>query len=66
MAEGQLTPRCPKCGGLIVESRGCVMSIATYKRPPDPFDGLPRPQKVVEYKYRCADCSEPFSIIEEF
>ena len=61
-----LKPRCPKCGGLIVESRGCAMSIAPRDRPPDPFTLQPRPNKVVEYKYRCVDCLEDFSIIEEF
>ena len=65
MAEAQFTPRCPKCGGLIVESRGCAMDIAP-QRPVSPFDGQLRPNKVVEYKYLCVRCSEPFSIIEEF
>ena len=66
MAEARFTPRCPKCGGLIVESRGCAMGIAPRERPPSPFDGQPRPHKVVEYKYRCKDCAENFSLIEEF
>ena len=66
MAEGQFTVRCPKCGGLIVESRGCTLSSAARESPPDPSGFQPRPHKVVEYKYRCVDCSEPFSITEEF
>jgi hypothetical protein len=65
--ERTLQPKCPKCHSLKVQSAGCAMTVAPCERSPDPypFDFQPRPRKVVEYKYRCLDCSEAFSITEE-
>ena len=60
------TPKCPNCAGLIIEGRGCVVAFAPSHRPPDPIDHQPRPDKVVEYKYRCVNCGETFSVVEEF
>lgn len=66
--EQTLQPKCPKCDSPKVQSLGCAMTVAPYEPPPHPypFDFQPRPRKVVEYKYQCVDCSEPFSITEEF
>lgn len=55
---------CPECEGTFVEGRGCVVAVAPYERPADPF-GNPRPQKVIEQKYRCYDCGHEFSLIDE-